>query len=103
MPKIISANRLFDGVVVYRSPSGAWTQTLDRAELFADDSATQKGLTSAKDDVARNLVLDPFLVEVAAGADGPHPLRLRDRIRARGPTIDYAPLAVREIAPVAGE
>jgi len=103
MPKIISANRLVDGTVVYRSPSGAWAEALDRAEFFTDDSSAQKGLTSARDDVTRNLVLDPFLVEVAAEAHGPRPARLRDRIRARGPTIDYAPRPHREIAPIAGE
>jgi hypothetical protein len=102
MPMIISANRLVDGRVVYRGEGGSWTEALDRAERFDDQGAAQAELSSAREDVARNLIIDPFLVEVVAEPGASHPVTLRDRIRARGPTIDYAPRERFEAAPAAG-
>lgn len=97
MPKIISANRLADGTVVYLGPDRSWTEVLDHADCFTDDAAAD-GLTLARDHVKRNLVIDPFLVEVTAPEEGPRPVSLRNRIRARGPTVDYLPRAVHETA-----
>ncbi len=91
MPKIVSANRLSDGIVVYCGADGAWVATLEDARACADDTEANAALVSARGDVRRNLVVDPFLVEVEAGAEGLGPITLRNAIRARGPTIDYAP------------
>lgn len=91
MPKIVSANRLADGIVVYLGRDRSWLENLDLAQCFAGDVEAAAGLAGARDDARRNLVVDPFLVEVEPGEEGPRPLGLRDMIRARGPTIDYAP------------
>jgi len=95
MPKIVSANRLSDGIVVYLGADGSWLTSLDDGLPFADDTAAKAGLSTAREDARRNLVVDPFLVEVEveveSGAAGLHPITLRNAIRARGPTIDYAP------------
>jgi len=89
MPKIVSANRLSDGIVVYLAAGASWQAALDDARLFTDETEAKAGLAAARDDARRNLVVDPFLVEVESGTDALRPVTLRNAIRADGPTIDY--------------
>ncbi len=89
MLKVISANRLADGVVVYAGQGGAWLERLDDARVFASQEEAETGLARAQADAARNLIVDPFLVEVTQEASGLRPASLRDSIRAQGPTIDF--------------
>jgi hypothetical protein len=98
MPKIVSANRLSDGIVVYLGGDGSWLGVLDEARVFTDDTEAKAGLGAAREDARRNLVVDPFLVEVQTGMEGLRPITLRNSIRARGPTIDYAPKPLPETA-----
>jgi len=91
MPKFVSANRLSDGIVVYLGADGAWLAAWDEARPFADGAEAEAALAAAREDARRSLVVDPFLVEVESGAVGLRPITLRNAIRARGPTIDYAP------------
>jgi sulfite reductase (NADPH) hemoprotein beta-component len=90
MPKIVSANRLSDGIVVYLGAEGAWLGALDEARVFTDATEAEAGLAAAREDARQNLVVDPFMVEVATGEGGLRPITLRNSIRAQGPTIDYA-------------
>lgn len=98
MAKIVSANRLSDGIVVYRGDDGSWHEDLNAAHRFSDKAEAEAGLAAAREDVGQNLVVDPFLVEVEASPEGLRPLSLRNAIRAAGPTIDYAPKPTRETA-----
>jgi len=91
MTQVISANRLIDGLVVYLTADGNWSEAIDFARVFEAADEAKAGLAEALADVARNLIIDPFLVSVASGGDGLRAALLRDEIRARGPTIDYAP------------
>jgi hypothetical protein len=91
MPKVVSANRLHDGIVVYLGADRAWRDGLDGAEAFAEETEAKAALSAAREDVGRNLVVDPFLVDVERDSEGLRPITLRNAIRARGPTIDYAP------------
>jgi len=89
VPKIISANRLADGIVVYSGHGGAWLEQLNQARVFAGQEEAEAGLSLAQGDVTRNLIVDPLLVEVTQDANGLRPSTLRDSIRALGPTIDF--------------
>jgi hypothetical protein len=100
MPKVISANRLVDGIVIYMGSDGSWHESLARAKIFAAEAEAEAGLSSARADVKRNLIIDPFFVEISfaddcigqeSGEKSMHALSLRNKIRACGPTIDYAP------------
>jgi hypothetical protein len=100
MPKIVSANRLADGVVVYLGRDAQWVESLNHARAFDDEGSARAGLTKAHEDSIRNLVVEPFLVEVELDARGLRPVTLRNAIRAGGPTIDYAPRASAPAAPI---
>jgi Protein of unknown function (DUF2849) len=89
MAKVVSANRLSDGVVVYVGADGSWVGSLDRARLFVSGAEAAAGLEAAEEDAKRNLVVEPFIVEVTADAKSAEAVSLRDKTRAHGPTIDY--------------
>jgi len=91
MPQIISANRLIDGIVVYAGRDGAWADALGAAKIFTSKAEAEAALLLAQNDVKRNLVVDPCLVEVSEEARGVRAVTLRESIRARGPTIDFLP------------
>lgn len=82
----ITANRLADGRVVFRAPDGAWTTNLARAARFDDAAAVEAALAASKQDAERCIVLDPYAIEIEAGADGVVPKALKEKIRAAGPT-----------------
>jgi len=89
MLRVVSANRLADGVVVYAGREGAWLERLNDARVFASQEEAEAGLALAQADAARNLIVDPFLVEMTKDASGLRPASLREAIRAHGPTIDF--------------
>jgi hypothetical protein len=91
MPKVISANRLADGIVVYAGRDGFWSERLSQAKIFASKAEAEAGLLVAQDDATRNLVVEPVVVEVTEDASGLRAVTLREAIRARGPTIDFLP------------
>ncbi len=91
VPKIISANRLADGIVVYAGHGGAWVERLNEAVVFSGKEEAEAGLTLAQGDVARNLIVEPFVVDVTQDEAGLRPATLRDSIRAHGPTIEFLP------------
>jgi Protein of unknown function (DUF2849) len=91
MPKVISANRLADGIVVYAGLDGSWSEQLSQAKIFAAKAEAEAGLLIAQNDAKRNLVVEPVVVEVTEEASGLRAVTLREIIRARGPTIDFLP------------
>jgi hypothetical protein len=89
MLRVLSANRLADGTVVYLDPHGNWVERLGAATVFSSDADCETGLEKARAAVDANLVVDPFAVAIVEEASGRRAVSLRDAIRALGPTIHY--------------
>ena len=90
MPRVVTANDLATGAVLFLSADGGWVTRFDQAVEYADANAAETGLALAREDVRRNRIVDPFVTEKGLdGAGAPRMMTLRDRIRADGPTIDY--------------
>jgi Protein of unknown function (DUF2849) len=85
-PKILTANRLRDGDVLYWK-AGSWTLSLAEAEILADPAAAEAALAAAQKSVADNLVVAPYLFDVRLDKDGVRPVKEREIIRAAGPTV----------------
>jgi hypothetical protein len=85
-PVVITANRVGDGAVVYRTGDGRWTTRL--AEAAVATSAPEAGarLTAAAADelVAVGAYVAPVRVDANGGIE---PGNLREDIRARGPSF----------------
>ena len=85
--KILTANRLSDGEAVWYA-DGRWAETMDGAEIATDKAGEEHLDAIGKAAFAANLVLDVALVDVELTDTGAiRPIRLRERIRAAGPTI----------------
>ena len=84
--KALTANRLLDGEAVWYA-DGAWVEAIDSAELAADKEGEQRLEAAGRAAHAANLVVDVNLIEVEQVEGVVQPTRLRERIRAAGPTI----------------
>jgi len=84
--KIVTANRLADGRVIYLSDDGAPVDRLDQAGRF-DGDAAEAALAQAARQPA--VFVNPYLVEVEDGRPSGRD-RFRETIRATGPTIGHS-------------
>ena len=84
--KVLTANRLIDGEAVWLAPDHSWSETMDAAEIARDKSAEEKLEAIGADSVRRNEVVDVNLIDVDLLDGVIVPSRLRERIRAAGPT-----------------
>lgn len=89
--KVLTANRLSDGVAVWLGADGEWIETVRDAFLARHDEAVTAIEAVGVQALADNRVVDVNVIEVEETPGGPRPFRLRERIRADGPTIDYLP------------
>jgi hypothetical protein len=85
-PVVVTANRLGDGAVVYRTVAGTWSTRLDEAAVVNTVPAATELLTAAvADDIA---AVGAYVAPVKIGPNGhPAPGNLRESIRHAGPTI----------------
>lgn len=85
-PTAITANRLADGVVVWLSASGRWSERLADAAVRDTSEGVQALLAIAHDD--ENTAVGAYPAPVVITADGRiAPANLRERIRVEGPTV----------------
>ncbi len=84
-PVVVTANRLVDGAVVYRTTNGHWTTELPGAAVVTTSAAAMALLTAARAEGVR--VVDAYVAPVDLSNGQPRPGNLRERIRAAGPTI----------------
>ena len=86
-PSVVTANRTWDGIVVYRTAAQGWSAELaDAAIVRSSDDARTLLAESVADDVgAVGVYIAP--VEVEDGGEI-RPGNLREQIRSAGVTID---------------
>lgn len=88
-PVVVTANRLGDGAVIYRTVDGKWSTILDDAAVVTTSREATKFLAAAAaDDTA---AVGAYAAPVRFAADGrPRPGNLRESIRQGGPTVAAA-------------
>jgi hypothetical protein len=86
-PSIVTANRTWDGVVIYRDASQGWsTELSDAAVVRTADEARALLAESVADDVG---AVGPYIAPVDVKESGKiKPGNLREHIRLQGVTID---------------
>ncbi|MCX7320323.1 MAG: DUF2849 domain-containing protein [Hyphomicrobiales bacterium] len=86
-PSVVTANRTWDGIVIYRDTQQGWTDELaDAAIVRTADEARALLAESTADDVD---AIGPYIAPVIVRDDGAiEPGNLRERIRRQGVTID---------------
>ncbi len=83
-PKIITANALIEGDVVYLTADDHWTRRHSEAELIEDEAHAQIRLLDAEGRSGE--VVSPYLADAELTPDGPAPAHLREALRMRGPS-----------------
>jgi hypothetical protein len=86
-PSIVTANRTFDGAVIYRTAAKGWSTDLsDAAIVRAADEARELLAESVADDVG---AVGAYIAPIEIKESGKiKPGNLREQIRAKGVTID---------------
>jgi hypothetical protein len=79
---IVTANRLLDGGVVYRTAERGWSEALEDAAV-GDEAVAEAELQRARGD--EHVICDPYRIDVGLEGGRPVPLSVRERIRAEGP------------------
>jgi uncharacterized protein DUF2849 len=84
---VLTANRLQDGIVVYLAADGRWVEKIEGAAVARSADEVRALQEQGARDSAANLVVEPYLAEVAEAGDRRVPSRMRERVRVEGPSI----------------
>ena len=83
--EILTGNELMSGATVYLDRDGHWVEELQQARVFLEEEleAREAAIAATK----KTLRIIPLEIETVTLRDGViHPDRIRERIRAEGPT-----------------
>lgn len=91
MTRIVTANRLGDGQVVFLTAGGNWSTAIDNSVLAEDDAFAEELLAIGERAERDCQVIGPYLIEVRHKAGAIEAVAIRESIRANGPTVAYGP------------
>ena len=83
-PKVVTANDLREGDVVYLTADDRWSRHHREAELIEDEAHAQLRLLDAA--AQKLVVVGAYLADAQQGPDGPEPVHFREAFRTRGPS-----------------
>ncbi len=81
-PKVVTANALLEGCVVYLTVDDRWSREHHDAELIEDEAHAEMRLLFAEGQPGR--VVGPYLADARPGPEGPVPVHIREILRTRG-------------------
>ena len=87
MPQVLTANRLSDGEVVYLDANDRWVERLTEAHLLASAAEGEVALAKGVAAETEQKVVHAYLFDVAGQGEALKPVKMREVIRAAGPTI----------------
>lgn len=93
-PKVLTANHLRSGAVVWRTADGRWSADPRAAELLSDAADAEVLLLAAQGQTQE--VIGPYLAEARPGLHGPELVHIREQLRATGPSAGPTAGAVPE-------
>jgi hypothetical protein len=86
-PQMVTANRLVDGAVLYLTAANGWSENFVDGAVWADKESAAAALGAGEQAVKAQLVVGPYVFDVAVTDQGPKPTSVREHIRAdRRPT-----------------
>ncbi|EAQ26683.1 DUF2849 domain-containing protein [Roseovarius sp. 217] len=84
IPKVVTANALIEGDVVYLTAADTWARDLAEAEVLTDEADADYRLLQAQARVGE--IVGAYLAEVNPGQNGPEPTHFREDFRRKGPS-----------------
>ncbi|WP_151719276.1 DUF2849 domain-containing protein [Gemmobacter serpentinus] len=83
-PKVVTANALVEGDVVYLTADNRWSRRHQEAEYLDDEAHAQLRLLYAMGQ--GKIVVGAYLADAKPGPNGPEPAHFREVFRTRGPS-----------------
>jgi hypothetical protein len=85
--QLITANRLRDGIAVFMTRAGEWSEVIDDAVLAQEPQAAAALEARAKEDEKKTLVTGSYLIDAERLNGRVRAAHIRERMRALGPTV----------------
>ena len=82
-PKVVTANHLLDGDVIYQTETG-WTRDLSHAEVLTDEAIADLRLIEASQQTSE--IVGAYLADITLQDGKPTPAHFREDFRATGPS-----------------
>lgn len=83
--EILTGNELMSGATVYLDRDGRWVEDLQQARIFSKEEAEARDAAIAA--TKKTMRINSVEIETVTVKEGViHPDRIRERIRAEGPT-----------------
>ena len=86
-PKVVTANALLEGDVVWLTEDDRWTRDMTEAEFIEDEAVADDRLLFAY--AQPDIVVGAYLADAEETEHGPAPTHFREIFRTRGPS-NYA-------------
>lgn len=84
-PKVVTANRLLEGDVVYLDAANQWVTALADAKMFTDEGVAETALAYGQ--TLQGELVGVYLADAAENQDGNiQPTHFREDFRATGPS-----------------
>jgi Protein of unknown function (DUF2849) len=83
-PKVVTANDLRAGDVIYLTADDQWSRDHAQAELIEDEAHAQMRLLFAS--AQKLAVVGAYLADAKPGPNGPEPIHFREVFRTKGPS-----------------
>lgn len=83
-PKVVTANALLEGDVIYLTANDDWSRALSEAEVIEEEAHGDLRLLFAQSQPDE--IVGAYLAEVKLTEDGPEPTHFREEFRTRGPS-----------------
>ncbi len=83
-PKVVTANALLEGDVIYLTEDDQWSRNLSEAELIEDPAHGDLRLLHAASQA--DTVVGAYLADVRITESGPKPTHFREEFRTKGPS-----------------
>ncbi|WP_421694960.1 DUF2849 domain-containing protein [Aestuariivirga sp.] len=85
--QLVTANRLRDGIAVFLTRSGGWSEVIDEAVLALEPQAAAALEARAREDERKTVVTGSYLIDAERLNGRVRAAHIRERMRALGPTV----------------
>jgi hypothetical protein len=85
--QVLTANRLRDGIVVFYTHAGSWSENIDDAVLAVEPQAASALEARGREDEAKTLVTGAYLFDATREDGHVKAAHIRERIRTLGPSV----------------
>ncbi|RCK45386.1 DUF2849 domain-containing protein [Thalassospira profundimaris] len=85
--QVVTANRLGDGLVVFLTADGGWSENINDSRVADGKDAAEAILAQASAPELDVVIVGPYLIDVEQQDGGLVPTKYREVLRTKGPSV----------------